>query len=281
MRRAPVLDGMVLSPSRTRHVPVGGASFEVTRHGSGPPLVLIPGLAGGTRLVAPLVARLGRDFEVHVSGLRGDPDGPSRFRAGSLADHAQDVAGLIRGLGLEQPLVLGVSYGAAVALQLAIDCPVSVGSLVLSGVEARFTHRHFARLARRVLEGYPLPIDSPFINQFFRLLHGDRVAAIDPLARFVVDACWETDQVVLADRLRSLENFDLSDSLWRIQAPALVVAGSRDSIVAPENQRALAQSLAAEYAEIPGGGHVSFLSHVEAFAGFVASRARERVAAFG
>ena len=61
-----------------------------------------------------------------------------------------------------------------------------------------------------------------------------------PLTDFVVERCWETDQAVMARRLALLENYDVSDRLWRLDMPTLVVAGSRDVIVPATRQKALA-----------------------------------------
>src|SRR5262245_32146818 len=42
--------------------------------GSGPPLLLVPGLAGGIELLGPLAALLARDFRVISYQLRGEDD---------------------------------------------------------------------------------------------------------------------------------------------------------------------------------------------------------------
>ena len=51
---------------------IGGDVVEVVRLGRGEPIVVIPGLAGGWKLVWPLVRDLARHFEVITFGLRGD-----------------------------------------------------------------------------------------------------------------------------------------------------------------------------------------------------------------
>src|SRR4051794_23585415 len=93
---------MLESKRQTIHLD-DGEWLDVIRVGSGDPIVLIPGLAGGLGLVAPLAERLARRHEVFVCGLRGD-----RFPAGGrpareLADHASDVAEVISRFGLERP----------------------------------------------------------------------------------------------------------------------------------------------------------------------------------
>src|SRR5919112_4538990 len=107
----------------------------------------------------------------------------------------------------------------------------------------------------------PLPADNGFLNQFFNLLHGGKPEP-GPLTDFVVERCWATDQSVVAHRIGLLESFDVSDRLWRIDVPTLVLAGTRDVVVPPSRQRALAESIAgARFETIEGAGHVGFLTH--------------------
>lgn len=238
-----------------------GEWVEVVRTGEGEPIVLIPGLAGSWRLVAPLAERLARRFEVIVCGLRGDRFPLGGAWARSITDHADDLACVVEQLGLERPAVVGVSFGGAIALQLAIEHPRCVGALVVHGVESRFRTSLGSTIARRVLERFPLPNDNRFVNQFFNLLHAG-MPEPGPVADFVVERCWETDQSVMARRLALLESFDVSERLWEIDAPTLVVAGERDVIVPAARQRALADGiLDARFETIAGAGHVGFLTH--------------------
>jgi 3-oxoadipate enol-lactonase len=164
-------------------------------------------------------------------------------------------------LGLECPAVLGVSFGGAIALELAAEHPDRLGALILHGAEARFRPSIGSRIARRVLERFPLPSDSRFINQFFHLLFGTKPEP-GPLVDFVIDRIWETGQSVMAERLAQLESFDISDRLWSIGAPTLVLAGGRDAIVAAPRQRALAGGISdARFGIIEDAGHIGFLTH--------------------
>jgi pimeloyl-ACP methyl ester carboxylesterase len=246
----------------TEHqVRVGGEWIDVVEMGEGAPIVLVAGLAGGWRLVAPLARQLARHHRVFVTGHRGDHFPLAASWTRDVADHAADLSGLLEQLALERPIVFGVSFGGAVALELAVDEPHRVGALILYGAEARFRMTLGATIARRVLERFPLPRDNGFVNQFFNLLHGGKPEP-GPLADFVVDRCWETDQSVLAQRIGLLESFDVSDRLWRIDAPTLVLGGARDVIVPVSRQRALAAAIpGARFERIEGAGHVGFLSH--------------------
>jgi pimeloyl-ACP methyl ester carboxylesterase len=251
---------------RSEAVYVDDEWLEVVRLGEGEPLVLVPGLAGSWKLLLPLAQRLARHFEVLIYGLRGD-----RFHGGGseseirqnceIARYARDLAGLLDQLGLEAPTVFGVSFGGAIALELAALYPGRVGALVVHGAEAQFRPTIGSTIARRVLERFPLPSDNRFVNQFFHLLYGCKPEP-SPLVDFVVERIWETDQTIMAHRLAELETFDISERLWRIEAPTLVLAGARDVIVPAARQRRLADRIAgARFELLENAGHIGFLTH--------------------
>jgi 3-oxoadipate enol-lactonase len=178
-----------------------------------------------------------------------------------MGGHANDLASLIDQLQLDCPVVFGVSFGGAVALEMAIEHPDRLGALIVQGADARFRSTIGSSIARRVLERFPLPRDNGFVNQFFNLLHGVKPEP-GPLTDFVVECIWETDQSIMAQRLAQIENFDVTDRLWRIEVPTLVLAGSRDVIVPAARQKALAQSIAgARLESVEGAGHIGFLTH--------------------
>jgi pimeloyl-ACP methyl ester carboxylesterase len=239
---------------------------DVLRVGRGNPLVIVPGLAGSWKLLLPLARVLAQHFDVIVPGMRGDGfvwgdlEQPAS-RVGDVSDYADDLASILSQLGLECPALLGVSFGGAIALEYAVQHPRQISALILNGVEARFHRTIGSAIARRALERYPLPVDNPFINQFFHLLYGAKPEP-GPLVDFVVDRIWQTDQKVMAERLARLESFDVSDRLWRIDAPTLVLAGARDVIVPVARQRALADGIVgARFETISDAGHVGFLTH--------------------
>ncbi|MQA32698.1 alpha/beta fold hydrolase [Modestobacter roseus] len=111
-------------------VAVDGAELATAVLGAGEPVALVP-----TALVAdellPLAERLQHRFRVvhhHRRGYGGSSPAPL---PGSVARDAADCAGLLAALGIGSAHVLGVSYSAAVALQLAVDHPGTVRTLTL------------------------------------------------------------------------------------------------------------------------------------------------------
>lgn len=258
-----------VAASGAAYLPAGRTGTAHLRHyaarysmwGDGPPLVLIPGLAGGLGLLGPLARRLANDFRVITYQLRGEDDWSALRQRFDLADLAADLGELIDWFGLERPAVMGVSFGGLVALDLLARQPWRARSLVLQGVGPRFEPGLLQQVAGLVLSRYPLPCDNPFVNQFFNLFFGRRQKP-GPLFDFVTRQCWQTDQGVMAHRFRMVEEVELTGRLGAVRAPALLMGGERDLLVSAKGLRDLAAELpAGEARALPGCGHLAFVTH--------------------
>lgn len=111
---------------------VNGARLHYYRTGDGskPPLVLAHGFSDDGLCWQPTARDLEADFDVIMPDARGF--GLSeRVRPGEKVDSAADLAGLMRGLGLEHAIVGGHSMGAMVAFQLGVRYPELVRALIL------------------------------------------------------------------------------------------------------------------------------------------------------
>jgi len=241
---------------------------EYVEYGEGPPLVLIPGLAGGTDLLEPLARSLAGSFRVITYQLRGETDSFALRRRFGLADLTEDLAEFIAWRGLERPTLFGVSFGGVIALQFAARYPRRLRALALQGVGMRFEGGLVQRIASMVLSNYPLPADSPFVNQFFNLLFGCKPSPEQ--AEHAIRACWQTDQAVMAHRLRLLRRLSLESILPRIAVPTLVVSGAKDVLVSRDNARSLVMDLPdCEQIILPKVGHLAPVSHSDVVSGAV------------
>jgi len=234
-------------------------TIDYCEWGKGPPLVLVPGLAGGYGLLGPLARRLAKRYRVISYQLRGEDDCFSLRRSFGLADLAEDLAEFLDWHRLESPSVFGVSFGGVVALEFATRFPHRLRDLVIQGAGARFEHGLLQGVAGTVLSRYPLPSDSPFINQFFNLLFGGRQEP-GPLFDFVTRQCWQTDQSVMSHRFGMVRQFDPA-RLGRVAAPTLVLVGDRDVLVSERSLQELCTRLSrAKLVRISGCGHLGFVT---------------------
>jgi pimeloyl-ACP methyl ester carboxylesterase len=146
------------------------------------------------------------------------------------------------------------------ALELAIRWPNRLQALITQGVGARFERGLLQQVAGWVLSRYPLPPDSPFVNQFFNLLFGSRQEP-GPLFEFVTRQCWQTDQSVMAHRFHLVESFDPDLRLHDIRVPTLVMAGNRDLLVSPQSLRDLVDGIEdCRRVDLPACGHLAFVT---------------------
>jgi pimeloyl-ACP methyl ester carboxylesterase len=214
-------------------------------------------------LLGPLVSCLARDHRVISYQLRGEDDCFALRRRFDMTDLVEDLDEFLTWCGLERPVLLGVSFGGVLALELAMRKPHRIQSLILQGVGARFERGLLQRVAGAVLSRFPLPTDSPFLNQFFNLFFGGRQEP-GPLFDFVTHQCWQTDQSVMAHRFHLVESFAVGDRGGSVAAPTLVLAGNRDLLVSPKGLRSLVTSLPdARAVRLDGCGHLAFVTHPE------------------
>ncbi len=119
------------SAVKTGYAPVNGLKTYYEIHGVGEPLILLHGGVVGITMFGPNLDALSQKRKVIAVELQGhgrtaDIDRPLSYEA--MAD---DIATLMKYLGIERADVMGYSLGGGVALQTAIRHPASVRKLVV------------------------------------------------------------------------------------------------------------------------------------------------------
>ena len=127
-----MIRGTTNKDQRGNYARVNGLDLYYELHGSGQPLVVLPGSFWTIEAMGELVPQLATTRRVIAVELQGhghtaDIDRPLRYEW--LAD---DIAALIRYLGLEQADIFGYSLGGGVALQTAIRHPELVRKLAVA-----------------------------------------------------------------------------------------------------------------------------------------------------
>src|SRR6478735_845026 len=122
-----------------------GAELYYEKHGSGPPLLLVPGLGGDGRWWGENVAKLAVHFTVVVHDHRGTGRSTLSRIDYSVGQMADDALQLIDALGFDKVHWCGHSTGGAMGQVLAIEHPARLSSLVLSATWAK-TDAFFRRL---------------------------------------------------------------------------------------------------------------------------------------
>lgn len=244
--------------------------LHVEVEGAGPGLVLAHGFGGSARNFRPQVRALREGFRVATYDARGHarssaPPDPAAYTEEALV---ADLASVASGLGPGPVVAGGLSMGAAVALAFARRHPARVRGLVLASYPAGpgadgGVSRHALAFAE-ALEREGLEAAGE------RFVWGPG-SGLDPKdAALVRQGFLEHDARGLALTLRGFlarlpEVEALAPELARLEVPALIVAGERDTAALPAC-RAVAEVLPRGRLEvIPGAGHVVNLMAPRAF----------------
>jgi pimeloyl-ACP methyl ester carboxylesterase len=117
---------------------VNGLELYYEIHGSGEPLVL---LHGGLHTIelsyGAMIPTLAASHQVIAVELQGHGRTADIDREVTIGQFAEDVAELLKQLGVARADVMGFSLGALTALELGIRRPDAVGRLVLAAAHAR------------------------------------------------------------------------------------------------------------------------------------------------
>jgi pimeloyl-ACP methyl ester carboxylesterase len=181
----------------------------------------------------------------------------------TLADMADDAAGLLRELGLSPAHVIGASMGGMIAQTLAARHPDQVRSLtsIMSNTGALTNGQPALRL-------YPFFLRRPAIGREQYIAHFERLFAaigstglprepdeIRELAALSYDR--DHDPAGAGRQLAAIiASGDRTRELRKVVAPTLVVHGTADPLVSASGGRATARAIkGAKLMTVPGMGH--------------------------
>jgi 3-oxoadipate enol-lactonase len=243
-------------------VKVGDIRIYYEARGRGDPLVLIPGYASDNTSFFRQIPGLAENYRVIAidnrgTGLSDKPDIPY-----SMEMMAKDTAGLLDSLGIRKAHFYGISMGGPIAEHVALCYPEMTASLILAcaycgakhdvkpdqaAIDAIYSMQGTPE--ERAMRLLPFLFSQEFISnkmdviQQFGLLYFKNYPPPHVFKR----------------QQEAIKMVDTYDRLPEIGAPTLVIAGTEDKLVPPENSRILASRIpGAESIALKGVGH--FLS---------------------
>ena len=247
----------------TTKITTGGLDTAYVRRGTGPPLVLIHGYPFDHMIWDKVVPLLDRDFDLIIPDLRGFGASDVRDNDHSILRYAQDLAELLTQLKIRTALIAGHSMGGYVALAFAREYPQRVSGLALvpSQMAADTPERQKIRYetADQVMrEGTGLVGDSMAPK-----LTGD--VAIQAFARELIA---RQRPLAVATALRAMaERPDSTDLFRAFKFPIVIVHGEADDLIPVERAREMKVAVqTADFAELPGVGHLPMLENPTAVA---------------
>ncbi len=244
----------------------GGATIYFEATGEGESLLLAPGLGAHSGVWGPfpqVFAGKRRVVTYDPRGLGSSSAGEGELTLGTMA---ADIKAVLDACAIEKTALMGVSMGALVALRFALDYPDAVSRLVLvtpaasSGRYAKWLFETLGILNERLapdeyvkLTGM-LAFAPPFFEKGYGMIK-DMLKMLTPT---------EAEYKQIGRQLECLKEADITSELSQIEAPTLIIAGERDTLVPIEEARRLAARLrGSRLHTLPDVGHSPFLEATE------------------
>ena len=244
---------------------LNGVEIAYSIHGEGEPFILIGGFTATKEAWRYQIAGLSPRFRVISFDNRGVGESTVPTAPFTIADMAADTVGLMDSLGIEAAHVFGISMGGLIAQVLALDYPQRVRKVALGCT----THggRHAIQPEAEVMALLGKAADSSIpaekaIRMRIPILFAERFIREETgkLEEFVqLSLRYSPTPQGAAGQMRALSRFNVRDRLPEIRHRVLVITGSEDRMMPPENSKLLAQGIqGAELYEVEGAGHLFF-----------------------
>jgi pimeloyl-ACP methyl ester carboxylesterase len=215
-------------------VSVNGLRMYYELAGAGPPLVLIAGLGLDVSECGQLIDALAGRYRVLAFDNRGAGQTDKPDEPYTVSQMADDTAGLMRALGIERAHVVGMSLGGRIALELALEHPGVVRSLILVSTSARVERR------------WPMSLLG--------------------LVSMVVPGRYPQPRYAFKRQREASVGYDRMADLPELRVPTLVVHGRRDHIVPYRLAEDMAAGIPAARLALVDSGHIYPLTHSVRFA---------------
>ena len=257
----------VAGGSRSRTYGRDGLTLGFSVVGDGPPILFVHGAtATGEFEWGRLAAGLASSYQCVLPDMRGH--GRSEFReSGDMTEAiCADLRHLIEHLDLDQPHVVGFSYGAEIALMLEVSAPGTARSLVLVSPGTGRPSDYRAPRLEHLYRTWPFAL-----RRLHETHHGPEH--------------WR--RLVTALHEDSLGRSELSaQTLGSVGCPVLLIAGALDEATRRAQGRRFAEINAlARYVELDGAAHAVHHKHPDRFAevisAFLAEVDSERAGSHG
>lgn len=199
---------------RGNYARVNGLDLYYELHGSGQPLVVLPGSFWTIEAMGEVVPQLATTRQVIAVELQGHGHTADIDRPLSYESMADDIAALIASLGLERADLFGYSLGGGVALQTAIRHPGVVRKLAVASTPFKRDGWYPEDLAAMSAISAEAFAGTP--------IHGAY------LQTSPVPEAWPT--VVAKVRQLVTSNYDWTAGVAALKIPTLILVGDADGL---------------------------------------------------
>jgi esterase len=239
---------------------VNGIRLHYEEHGDGAPIACIHG-GGSSALMwgdaVPALARLGRVIAYDRRGCARS-ERPEPYDHTSVAEQADDAAALLYALAAAPAIVIGRSYGGAVAVALALRHPGAVRALVLLEGDALGLSQPALEWTRGIRRRLEEVAASDGVDAVYEALIEEVAGAgvWDSFPGEIQQMLTRNGPALLAELGYVDEPLPDAAAFSAIAVPVLLVAATESPPEQREMTDAMAAALPNARRETVGGGHL-------------------------
>ncbi len=259
-----------LPDGRVVFVPNRGEMFirEGPGPGGGPAIVLLHGwtLSADLNWFSGVYEVASRHGHMLAPDIRGHGRGLRSEEPFTLQAAADDVAALLRELGLGPAILVGYSMGSSIALLMAHTSPDVVAGLVLASSGLQWRATLYERVVWRALAGveYVLRFGAPTGITDRYLRHAvQQSPELGPYRSWLKAEARRGDPTDIAAAGRELGGYDARTLAENIDVPTVVVVTKRDKLIRPRRQHRLAEVIGGKTVEVDGAHNAWMVKPVE------------------
>jgi 3-oxoadipate enol-lactonase len=251
-------------------IPVNNINLGYDDHGIGLPILFLPAFPLNRSMWQGELMALLSDERYRLIALdwRGFGESEITNPISTMELFADDVAGLMDSLGIQQAVLCGLSMGGYAAFAFLRKYSQRVFGLILADTrpgadtpEAQANRENVAQIAETQGAGAIADLQVPrVLSEITRQYHPE----VEIRVRQMIEAA--TVQGISAASRGMAQRADSTDLLTSIACPTLVIVGEQDALIPPSvAQEYAAQIPGAQLVVITNAGHLSNLEQPEAF----------------
>ena len=236
----------------------GGIAYDV--RGSGPPLVLITGSNLDRRMWNREAEWLSKRYTVVRYDIRAHGESDTATKPFS---HLDDLTLLLDELAIPKATLIGLSAGAFIALDAALDRPTRVERIVLAGPGVSgYTGKNPPQFPPEMFTA----IQAKEYRKVSEILLKSPVFAVAPESQALVrqmvtqnERLWTVDRALMKLQQPTYGRLD------QVRVPTLVIVGENDVFQRDHADVIAARVPGAKLVVVPGGTHIVNLSSPKEF----------------
>ncbi len=248
-----------LLPGRIVHLPGRGEIFvrhHMHHDPTAPTVLLLHGWTASSDLqFFTAYEDLSRDFSVVGVDHRGHGRGLRPHTPFSLEDCADDAADVVRALGISSVTTVGYSMGGPISLLVWKRHPELVDAMVLQATALEWSGTRGERnrwRVGRVVGPVIRQISTPRIMRFGLRRAIPRGHELSRFVPWIVGEIRRNDQWMVSEAGRAISRFDARPFAGDVDVPTAFVLTTRDRLVPPRKQQALAEAVKATVVPLEG-----------------------------